>query len=67
MAAMQKIVQGVAAAWSVALTLWQRRYDVAIAAIVLLVGYLIWAGLAAPDLELKPPSSRDDPISRALE
>jgi hypothetical protein len=51
MAAMQKIVEGMAAAWSVALTLWQRRYDVAIAAIVLLVGYLIWAGLAAPDLE----------------
>jgi hypothetical protein len=74
MVAMQKIVEGVAAARSVASTfsaavvwLWQRRHEVAIAAIVLLVGYLIWSGLAAPDLELKPPSSRDDPISRALE
>jgi hypothetical protein len=67
MAAMQKIVQGVAAAWSVALTLWQRRHEVTIAAIVLLVGYLIWAGLTAPDLELKLPSSAGDPVSRALE
>jgi hypothetical protein len=61
MVTMQKIVEGMAAARSVAFTfaaavvwLWQRRHEVAIAAIVVLVGYLIWAGLVAPDPELKP-------------